>query len=105
MLNDAPILALQISVKPEHFNRDDMTALAKRLSQDFCHENQLAVAICDDYKVAKDTLLITQFLIHGPNPAMRGGYDLNRTTGKASISFSTVRGRLLDEVRVFLDVK
>jgi len=79
-----------------------MTALAHRLNEDFCNEKQLTVAICDNYEAAKDTHLIHALLVHEPNPGLRGAYDINRVTGKESISFSTKRGKPLDEVRISL---
>jgi len=97
-----PILLLQISVEPEHFNKADMMALARRLKGDFCKEKQLNVAICDDVRAAMDTHLIFDLLRNEPNAGLRGGYDLDRVNGKESISFSTKRGRPLDEVKINL---
>lgn len=105
VLNNMPILLLQISIAPEHFNRRDMTALAHQLNQEFCKEKQLNVAICDDYRAAKDTYLISDLLRHEPSPALRGAYDLNRITGREGISFSTERGRPLNEMDIDFDSK
>lgn len=105
VLNNMPILLLQISIEPEHFNRSDMSELAHRLNKDFCNEKQLNVAICDDYRAAKDTYLIHDLLTHETNPGLRGFYDLNRVAGKEGISFSTERGKPLDEVTIKPNVR
>lgn len=103
-LNGVPILLLQISVKPLNFNRDDMALLARQLNRDFCNVKHLNVAICDDYHAAKDPSLIVNLLRHEGDPALRGFYDLDRTTNKESISFSTKRNRPLNEVLINLSV-
>lgn len=49
VVDGLPILLLQISVSSEHFNREEMSALAARLRSDFCGERQMSIAIADDY--------------------------------------------------------
>jgi len=102
---NVPVLLLQISVASDQFNRVDMIALGHRLNEDFCNEKQLAVAICDNYEAAKDSLLMHSLLVHEPNPGLRGGYDLNRVTGEEGISFSTERGKPLNEVTINFNFK
>lgn len=96
------ILVLYISIKPKHFNRDDMIALAKRLNKDFRRELQLNVVICDEYETAKDPGIIYDLLRREPPLALRGFYELDRVSGKEGISFSTERGKPMDEVDIDL---
>ena len=105
VLDKNPILLLQISVDSTHFNRADMSALAERLRMDFCKETHLSVAICDDYSAAKDGLLLYGFFTHQRPGGLRGFYDLNRLTGKEGLSFSTERGRSVNEVELSFDSK
>jgi hypothetical protein len=104
-VNNVPTLLLQISIQPDNFNREDITALAEQLKEKFCHEEHLNVALCDSYKAAKDGLLIFNLLNHETDPALRGFYDLDRTSSKESIGFSTVRGKPLDEIVIQLSEK
>ena len=101
-LDAETVLVLQISVASEQFNKEDMTALAGRLTKEFCHEKRLSVAITDRYDAAKSGDLIPDLLRGTPNPALRGAFNLDRETGKSSASFSTQRGRPLDEVHLDL---
>jgi len=103
--NKVPTLLLQISVPAENFNRQDMTALAQQLKDRFCHEEHLNVALCDSHKAARDGLLIFNLLNHEADPALRGFYDLDRTSGKESIAFSTERGKSLNEIVIELGKK
>lgn len=95
-------LVLHISVEPKHFNRDDMTALAKQLGKNFPRELRLSVAICDEYKTAKDPGIIYDVLMRESPPALRGFYELDRVSGKEVISFSTERGKPNDEIVINL---
>ncbi len=100
ILDGHAILEFQISVAPKHFNEKDMTALAFRLNKEFCHEGKMSVAITDQYQAAKSNDLISDLLRKTPNPALRGVYNLDRNAGESNISFSTERGRRLDEVHL-----
>jgi hypothetical protein len=93
-----PILLLQVSVKPQHFNRYDMAALAKRLNEEFCNEKRLNVAITDNHKAAKDKSLLYGLMTKQPARSLRGFYDLDRVTGKEGITYSNKPGGPLDEV-------
>lgn len=98
-------LVLLAGVKPEHFNRTDMTLLAKQLSQDFCREQALYVAIYDDPRALKQWHWLYYYARtegksdKGP---LRGLYELDRKTGQEKISFSTRRNNPLDEVVIVL---
>lgn len=96
------ILVVQISINPDHFNREDMIALAQQLNKDFRREPKLNVAVCDEYQAAKSSGLINDLLMHRSPPALRAYYELDRVTGKEGISFSTARGKPLDEIDIDL---
>jgi hypothetical protein len=99
--NSAPTrLRLHISVEPKHFNRADMASLARRLNTDFRNEQELNVVICDEYKAAKSPGIIYDLLRREPPLALRGFYELDRAKGKEGISFSTERGKPLDEIDI-----
>lgn len=99
------MLIVHISIDPKYFNREDMIALARQLNKDFSREKQLTAAICDEYKTAKSRGIIYDLLRREPPTALRGFYEIDRTTGKEGISFSTERGKPLDEVDIDLSKK
>lgn len=98
-------LILQVGVKPENFNRTDMTLLAKQISQDFCREQGLYVAIYDDPRAVKQwhwLYYYSRTAGKSETGPLRGLYELNRKTGEEKISFSTRRNNPLDEVVIVL---
>lgn len=95
-------LRLHISIGPKYFNRADMIALAKHLNKDFQREKELDVVICDDYETAKSPGIIYDLLKREPPLALRGFYELDRGSSKEGISFSTERGKPLDEIDINL---
>src|ERR1044072_5553214 len=46
-------LLVQISIDPQHFNREDMMALARQLNRDLSREQIVVVVISDEYQAAK----------------------------------------------------
>ncbi|HMG74094.1 MAG TPA: hypothetical protein VK582_11390 [Pyrinomonadaceae bacterium] len=93
-------LFLAVSVRPRHFSKDEMVALAHRLNQDFCHEQRLNAALLDDYKAARAFSPTNErqwFYAH-----WRGQYLLDRDSGKEEITFSTAANKPRDEVRLNL---
>lgn len=96
------ILVVHISIEPKHFNRTDMSALARRLNEDFSKEPQLNAVICDEFETAKEPGIIYDLLRREPPLALRGFYELDRASRKEGISFSTARGKPLDEVDIDL---
>jgi hypothetical protein len=102
-IRGAPTLVIQISLKPNFFNREDLTALAQQLKEDFCKEQSIHVSIFDDAKEAKSTALVYGYLSQGGETgALRGFYDLDRATGKEVITFTTKRNSPLNEVVIDL---
>lgn len=88
-------LLLQISVQPQVFRPEFMTALARQLNQDFCKEPRIRAIIVDDFRAATfqwDPVHLPEFYA----PAERGQYYLDRTTGEERLEFSTKRGRGVD---------
>jgi hypothetical protein len=98
-------LVLQISVDPKHFSRNDMTALAQRLSRAFPREQLMTIAICDDYETAKDCGLLYHMGRSERSPSLRGFYEIDRASGKEGISFSTARDKPLNEIDIDLGKK
>ena len=93
-------LFLTIGVKPQHFNRDDITALARQINQVYCRERRLHVTILDDRRAARGfapTNEIEWFQKH-----IRGYYELDRTIGKEEVSFSTEPSKPDDEIKISL---
>ncbi|MEO7507820.1 MAG: hypothetical protein ABIZ95_11330 [Pyrinomonadaceae bacterium] len=98
-------LILQIRVESKYFNRDDMTALGRKLQMVYGKKEVggVIVLICDDYKVAKYDLLVHDLNTGQADPGLRGLYGSNPAQGKPGIEFSTARGRALDEISITLD--
>jgi hypothetical protein len=98
-------LILQVGVKPEQINRTDLMLLAKQLSQDFCREQGLYVAIYDDPRAVKEWHWLYDYSLSRGKPEtgpLRGLYELDRKTGEEKISFSTRRNNPLDEIVIVL---
>lgn len=93
-------LFLAISIDPRHFNRDDMIALARRISKDFCHERKLDVEIFDRRDAARKFFPTSE--IEWFHKHWRGTYLLDRDAVSESISFSTAPDKRKDEVKVNL---
>ena len=75
-----------VSVNPEHFNREDMTALAAKLNGEFAQKRKLKVGLLDDANTAR--LFVTGRLeIPDFNRAQKGLYYLDRTKCKEYIQF------------------
>jgi hypothetical protein len=82
-----------------------MTLLAKQLSQDFCREQGLYVAIYDDPRAVKEWHWLFEYSrTEGKSETgpLRGIYELDRKTGAEKITFSTKRNNPLDEVVIVL---
>ena len=77
-----------VSINPDHFNRDDMTALAAKLNEEFAQKQKLKVGLLDDANAAR--LFVTGRLERSDfNRAQKGLYYLDRTKCKESIQFLT----------------
>lgn len=101
----APTLVVNITVKPRHFNHEDMVALAHQLDKDFRQEKKLEVIIFSDHRAAKHTVFNQESQTFKRDwVAMRGGYHLDRTTGEEYISFSPDPNEPRHEVRITLGV-
>jgi hypothetical protein len=92
---------LAISINSRYFNRDDMIALAHRISKDFCHERRLEVEIFDQRTAARKFFPTSE--IEWFHKHWRGTYLLDRDTGSESISFSTAPDKPKGELRILLD--
>jgi hypothetical protein len=95
-------LFLAVSIDARHFSRDEMVALARRIRQDFCHEQRLDVALLENYKAARAFVPTKE--IEWSQKHWRGDYFLDRESGEESISFSTAPGKPRSEVKVNLGV-
>jgi hypothetical protein len=82
---------LVLSVNPKHFNRVDMTALAKELNKKYQEKQKLKVGLLDNENIAR-------FFASGRaeystyEAAERGRYYLDRTTCREYVQFSSQRG-------------
>ena len=91
-------LLLAISVKPQHFNRDDITRLARQLNKVFCREQRLYVIILDNRRAAREFRPTNEgawFQRH-----IRGYYAFDRTTGDEGVTFSTDPSKPDDEIKI-----
>ena len=87
------------SVNPKHFNRHDMTALAKELNRKFQEKSKLKVGLLDDENVAR--LFATGRAEYSTYEASeRGRYYLDRTACREYIQFSTQKGKQRQTVRL-----
>jgi hypothetical protein len=97
-----PTLLLYISINPQHFNHDELLVLAHQLNQDFCKEPRLIALIFSDYRAAKSLV----FNIERPSTysrdyaALRGGYNLDRTTNTEYLSFSPDPNKPHNEIKI-----
>lgn len=94
------MLIVQISVEPKYFNRVDIAALTRKLNKDFRDEQQLMVAICDDYITARRHGIIFDLMTEGRSLGFRGVYGIDRVKGEEGISFSTERGKSISEIDI-----
>lgn len=95
-------LVLNIVVKQKDFNTKYMTRLAKTVSSQFCHENEISVTIFDDARAAKRTDIGAYLAGEIVVPELRGFYSLQRDKKFESIEFSTKRGNPPDEIKIDL---
>jgi len=75
-----------VSVNPSHFNRQDMTALAAKLNEEFAQKQKLKVGLLDDANAAR--LFVTGRLEFPDfNRAQKGLYYLDRARCKEFVRF------------------
>jgi hypothetical protein len=87
------------SVNPKHFNRDDMTALAKELNKKFQEKSKLKVGLLDDENVAR--LFATGRAEYSTYEASeRGRYYLDRSVCREYVQFSSERGKPRQTVKL-----
>jgi len=88
-----------VSVNPKHFNRDDMTALAKELNKKFQEKSKLKVGLLDDENVAR--LFATGRAEYSTyETSERGRYYLDRTVCREYVQFSSERGKRRQTVKL-----
>jgi hypothetical protein len=81
-----------VSVDQRHFNREDMTALAARLKQEFAGKAKLKIGLLDDPDTAR--LFVEGKVNYATyEKAERGRYYLDRTACREYIQFSVRRGK------------
>lgn len=92
---------LYVFVEPQHFVREKMMALARRLNHDFPDRQRVMAFILDDEHTARHFNPVA-----GEDEifwkACRGEYHLDRLEGEEYIQFSTRRGMKTDEMKVNL---
>jgi hypothetical protein len=87
----APTALIQISVPPQHINRNDLVALGTQLKKVFCEEQRLDIVIFDSYLYAQNFSPVEENPYYRQGlESMRGLYYLDRTTGEEFVEFSTV---------------
>jgi len=86
---------LFISVLPQYFTPEHMSALGRQLNRDFCQQQMIRAIIVDDHRAATiwEPIHLPEFYA----PAERGEYYLDRATGEEYVEFSTKRGRTVDQ--------
>ena len=92
-------LIILISVDPKDFNRESMLAIARRLNEEFCHEDRFNVMLFDDHEAATDEVFYVKSKNLDRNLASwRGNYKFDRPKGFAKMNFAAERGHPRDEV-------
>jgi hypothetical protein len=92
---------LWISIDPDNFTRDKMSALARQLNKDFPDEPRMYAVIFDSedserhYNPAGGSYYVSKRL-------ERGEYYLDRAKGRESINFSSQRGKPVNEIEIVL---
>lgn len=88
-----------VSVNPKHFNRDDMTALAKELNRKFQEKSKLKVGLLDDENIAR--LFATGRAEYSTyETSERGRYYLDRVACREYIQFSSQKGKARQTVKL-----
>lgn len=102
-VSETKTLFLQISIKPENFNKEFLIKLAERIKNEYCNEQKLSVVIFDNHKFAKDFSAFDEmFDSNNRNVKVREIYDLDRITNKESIIFSSEIGKPINEIEIIL---
>jgi hypothetical protein len=91
---------LLVSVQPEDFTQEKMTALARQFSNEFCKEARFGVMIFDDYKAARFVTYMSP--TRELEKAERGFYHVDRKRHEEFIHYSTARGKPRDEIKINL---
>jgi hypothetical protein len=91
---------LLISINPEDFTTDKLTALARQLNNEFCKETRFGVMIFDDYKAARFVTYLSN--TRELEKAERGFYHIDRKKRREYIHYSTTRGKPRDEIKIDL---
>lgn len=97
--NKLRTLSLLISVSPDDFTRISMIQLATELKNDFSDEQLLSVDMFDNEKVAREIVQAGDSFSTFQR-LRRGEYYLDRSKGYEYISFSTKRGKPVNEIVV-----
>lgn len=97
-------LLVMISIKPQHFNRDDMIALARRLNREYCIEQNLTVLIFDNHQSAGHFSASYESETQERDlAALRGNYHINRQTGEEVVLFSKDPAKPREMVKIELN--
>lgn len=97
------VVGLRIVLKDKYFNKDNMIQLTKIIKARYCNEENIAVTIFDDAKIAKIADIVVKHL-SGERiiPEIRGFYAFERRNNYEKLSFSTKRGNPPDEISIQL---
>lgn len=90
---------LVVSVDTRHFNRDDMTNLAKQLNKQFMEKPKLKVGLLDDENIAR-LFASGRVELSTYYEAERGRYYLDRTACRQYVEFSSKRGKPRETIRL-----
>lgn len=92
---------LVVVIKPKYLNREDMTALAKKIKIDFPKENKIEVVFFTNKHAAKNLIINEHSKDYEKNKeALRASYRLNRLTGEEYLSFAPIgrKAREIEEI-------
>lgn len=91
-----------VSVDPKRFNREDMSALASQLNQEFADKRKLKVGLLDNENTAR--LFASGRAEYSTyETAERGRYYLDRTMCQEYIQFSTRRQKPMTKLAIRLN--
>ena len=97
------LIGIRVVLKPKYFNRVDMIAITKFLTDKYCQQNKIGITFFDDKAVALDSRSVVDHLTGAQAiPQLRGFFSFNRESKIAELGFSTQRGNPTDEIIVDL---
>jgi hypothetical protein len=94
------VLLLDVVIKPEFLNPEDMKFFAKEIKAKYPKENTISVAFFTDKEFDKNLADLRRYV-----EAYRASYRLNRTTGEEYLSYAPIGRKSFDREKIDLSEK